>query len=174
MAGVMPLTTAVTLTEVATVPALTCVCTSPLASLVAEVDDNATPPTDVFSEKFTVAPGRAPLVLSNTLKTTVETSGRFASPVPCRAMLVGVADINAMEPTDAGATVMVPVADNARLLTVVVAVTKSAPLHPLATYVAVAKPVVVVTLALGCISAVPAAMHGELKPMDTLPENKVP
>jgi hypothetical protein len=102
---------AVTDTVELTVPALTIVCTSPLASLVALVGFRVTPLfTADWSAKFTVAPERGPLDESFTRNTTVEVSGLPGPPAPRRLMLLGVADTNSIEPIDAGATVTVPFA----------------------------------------------------------------
>ncbi len=131
--GVTPTMVAVTFTEVATVPELICVCTSPCESLTADAAVNVMPPSVVSSVKLTVRPCTGPLALSSTLKTTVDSSGRLAEPVPFSAMLVGVAETYEMEPTVAAATVTVPVADRLWLPTVEVAVIRSVPLHPLAT-----------------------------------------
>ena len=134
-------TDAVTFTEVATVPALTTSCTLPLASLVA-VENVAgetgagvivMPPTVVLSEKSTVAPDTAPPEASSTRNTTVELSGRVASPVPLRAMFVGVALMKDMDPTAAAATVTAPDADSGELFTIEDALTVSDPAQPLAT-----------------------------------------
>ncbi len=93
------MTVAVTFTDVATVPALTTVCTSPWLSLIALVEVSWMPPTDVFNEKATFAPWTEPFEASLTRKTTVELSGRSTSPVPWSAIFVGVADTNSIEPT---------------------------------------------------------------------------
>ena len=73
---------AVTFTDVETVPAFTTICAKPCASLVAVAlaGVSVKPPTEVFSAKLTVAPARGPPEESRTLKTTVELSGRPASP----------------------------------------------------------------------------------------------
>ena len=99
MCGVTLVTVAVTFTEVATVPALTTVCTCPLASLVAVAGVSVMPPTCVFSAKATGGAGdRRRRWHPARLNTTVALSGRLASPVPFNAMLVGVADMNEIEP----------------------------------------------------------------------------
>src|SRR5512138_3718008 len=141
MGCVALVTVAKTRTEVATVPAFTTVCARPWLSLVALADVNTMPPTDVFSEKVTVAPVTGPLDASRTRNTTVEASGCVALPVPWSAMLSGVAETNSIEPTVAAAAVIVPFADRGWLPTVAVAVMTSEPEQPEATYVTVARPV---------------------------------
>jgi hypothetical protein len=64
-------------------------------------------------------------------------------------MLVGVAETKEMDPIAAAATVTVPLAERFVLPTNAVAVTTSVPEHPLATYVAVALPVLVAIAAWG-------------------------
>ncbi len=180
IAGTVLEMVAVTFTEVATVPALTTVCTLPFTSLMALAEVSVIPPVLVFSAKFTMAPDTGPLEESSTWNTTVELSGREASPVPLSAILVGVADTKEIEPIVAAATVTVPAAESGLALTVEVAVTTSAPLQPLATYVTVAIPVFVVTelvllvTPLTWIWAVPAAMQFELKPIVADPVKSVP
>src|SRR5579862_472464 len=158
---------AVTFTEVATVPASTTICTRPCESLVAVADEGVSviPPTLELSLKLTGVPLRGPPEASSTLNTTVELSGRLASPVPLSAMLVGVAEMNEIDPIAACATVTVPVAVYESVAIVVVAEITSLPLQPLAEYVTVAIPVVVVTVACGWMLAVPAATQAELKVM---------
>jgi hypothetical protein len=76
--------------------------------------------------------------------------------------------MNAREPSPAAATVSVPVADKFWLLALAVAVTTSDPLQPVAEYVALAIPVLVVAVAeagdtpVAAIVARPWAWHGEL------------
>src|SRR5258708_11791336 len=133
MAGAVEGTIAVTFTEVAAVLALTTVCTLPCTSLIALAEVRVMPPVLVFSVKFTVAPDTGPLEESSAWNTTVELSGREASPVPLSAILVGVADTKEIEPIVAAATVTVPGPQSGLALMVEVAVTTSAPLQPLAT-----------------------------------------
>src|SRR5215471_2019523 len=102
------------------------------------------PPTVVFSEKVTLALARGPPEESRTWNTTVEVSGCWALPVPLRAMLVTDAVWKTIEPIEAAATVTLPVADRGPPATAVAVIT-SCPEQPLATYVAFAMPVVVVT-----------------------------
>jgi len=80
--------------------------------------------------------------------------------------LVGVAETNSMDPTDAAATVTVPVAVSCDPLAIAVAVITSAPEHPVAAYVALATPVIVVTGEV--IVARPVAEHVEEKLTSTL------
>ena len=91
------------------------------------------PPTEVLSEKSTSLSATEPPVESTTRNTTVEVSLRFTPPVPCSEMLVGVADTNSMEPTEAGATLTVPVACSCRPVATAVAVITSSPEQPVAT-----------------------------------------
>src|ERR1700730_15351613 len=60
-------------------------------------------------------------------------------------MIVYVADLQTIDPIDAAATVTVPLADRELVPTVAVALMRSLPLQPDATYVAVATPVLVET-----------------------------
>jgi len=160
---------AVTRIDVCWVPELTTVCTVPSAADVAEAGERVIPPTVVFRLKLTLTPGRAPPVASTTLNTTVDVS---VSPVPFSPMEVGVAETNWMDPIAAAATVTVPVAVRLWEPTVAVAVIASGPLQPLAVYVALTLPVVVITvpglvpaveLPEAAIVASPCATQGELK-----------
>src|SRR5450755_991720 len=128
------------------------VWTLPLASVTPEEGVNVTPPTVVDNEKSTVAPGLGPPPLSSTWNTTVDVDEPPMLPSPLSVMVGGVADMNLMEPIAAGETVTVPLAERFWLFGVVLAVTKSLPLQPVATYVAVAVPLVVVTVGVpvGC------------------------
>ena len=130
--GITPATVAVTRTAVATVPACTTVWTCPFASVMPDAGARMMPPTVVSSEKLTVAPARGPPDVSSTWKMTVEVSWLPAAPVPLMATLVGVAETNTIEPTEAAATMTVPVADSSLPLTEAVAVIRSDPLQPFA------------------------------------------
>jgi hypothetical protein len=160
---------AVTRTLVATVPLLTTVCTSPLASVVAVVGASVMPPTVVLRDMVTVAPARGPPEVSSTWKTTVEVADPPTLPTPFKVMFDGVAEMKAMEPMAAWATVKVPVAVRFWLFAEAEAVTTSLPLQPVAEYVALALPVLVVTVGeagvtpVAAIVARPWAWHGELK-----------
>jgi hypothetical protein len=123
---------AVTRTLVATVPPLTMVCTWPLASVVAVAGARVMPPTDVLSANVTAAPARGPPDVSSTLKTTVEVADPAALPTPFNVMFDGVAEMNAIEPIAACATVTVPVALRVWLLALADAVITSLPLQPVA------------------------------------------
>ncbi len=124
---------AVTRTVVATVPPLTMVCTWPAASVVPEAGAMVMPPTLVLSEKVTVAPARGPPEVSSTLKMTVEVAEPPALPTPFSVMVAGVAEMKAIDPTAACATVTVPVAVRFWLFALAVAVITSLPLQPVAT-----------------------------------------
>ena len=65
--------------------------------------------------------------------------------MPRNEILVGVADSKIMEPITPPATVRVPDAESCWLLTVAVAVITSAPVQPVAAYVVLTMPVVLVT-----------------------------
>ena len=92
---------------------------------------------------------------------TVETSGWPELPVPRNATFVGFADTKITDPMVPAATVTVPFADNGVLPTAALAVMTSAPLQPVATYVALALPVLVTTGVV--IVACPVDWQGELK-----------
>ena len=123
---------AVTRTVVATVPPLTTVCTWPLASVVAVVGASVIPPTDVLSDMVTGAPARGPPDVSSTLKMTVEVADPPALPTPFSVIFAGVAEMNAIEPIAACATVTVPLAVRLWLFADAVAVITSLPLQPVA------------------------------------------
>jgi hypothetical protein len=123
---------AVTRTVVATVPALTMVCTWPLASVTADVGEIVIPPTEELSAKVTLAPARGPPEVSSTSKTTVEVADPPTLPTPFSVMLDGFAEMNAIDPIAACATVTVPVAVKFWPLVVVEAVITSLPLQPVA------------------------------------------
>jgi hypothetical protein len=120
---------AVTRTEVCAVPELTTVWTVPSEPDWAVAGENEIPPTFVLNANVTTAPGRAAPVASTTLKMTVEVS---AKPVPFNPIVEGVADTNCIDPTEAEATVTVPLAVRPAPATVAVAVITSAPLQPFA------------------------------------------
>src|ERR1019366_161871 len=131
---------AVTRTVVATVPPLTIVCTCPVASVTHGGDmvmphagDMVMPPTLVLSFKVTGAPTRGPPEVSKTLKITIEVAEPPALPTPFSVIFEGVAEMKAIDPIAAGATVTVPVAVSVWLFAVAVAVITSLPLQPVAT-----------------------------------------
>src|ERR1700731_2280879 len=98
---------AVTRIDVCWVPELTTVCTVPSEAEVAVAGERVIPPTVVLRLNETLTPGRGPPVESTTLKTTVEVS---PNPVPFSPIETGEADMNWIDPTEAAATVTVPVA----------------------------------------------------------------
>jgi hypothetical protein len=118
----------------------------------------------------TAAPARGPPEVSSTWNTTVEVADPPALPTPFNVIVDGVAEMNEMEPIAAWATVTVPLAVKLWLLADAVAVITSLPLHPVAEYVALALPVLVVTVGLvgvtpagvATIVARPWAWQGEL------------
>jgi len=129
--SVVPATTpgveAVTLTGVLTLPELTVVTTCPLASEVAvpEAGVSVIPPTAVLNANVTVFPLSGFPPVSTTLKITCEVD---TPPVPANEMLLGVADMNWIEPTVGGVTTKLVAAD---VTPAAVAVIVSVPAQPL-------------------------------------------
>ena len=96
--AVAPGVEAVTRTGVLTVPELTVVTTSPLASevVVSVVGGvSAIPPTVVLNPNVTALPLTGFPPVSNTLKRTCDAS---TPPIPFKERLLGVADTNWIEP----------------------------------------------------------------------------
>ena len=100
---------AVTLTGVLTVPAFTVIVTNPklFDTAVGDVAGKTAagvsviPPTVVLNPKVTVFPPSAPPPESTTLNTTCEFE---TPPVPCNAIVVGVAETYCIEPVMGGVT----------------------------------------------------------------------
>src|SRR3989338_7372692 len=145
---------AVTRTGVLTVPALTLVTTSPLASEVAVPPGvSVIPPTVVLSPKLTVLPLSGMPPVSSTLKVTWAVS---MPPVPFKEMLAGAEVTYWIEP--AVGAVMVKVAEE-DAIPLTEAVIVSVPAQPLSRYEPVALPFTVTTLALN--TALPLLAQGD-------------
>lgn len=112
IAGVL-CTFATTQTGVGTVPEVSEVVTSPLASDVAEVGDSVIPPGTLIGNrlKSTSTPALPLLLLSTTLNFTRELFGNVAEPVVEVPMIAGVADTNCILLVAGMATVIVELTD---------------------------------------------------------------
>ena len=106
-------TFATTQTGVGTVPEVSEVVTSPLASDVAEVGDSVIPPGTLIGNrlKSTSTPALPLLLLSTTLNFTRELFGNVAEPVVEVPMIAGVADTNCILLVAGMATVIVELTD---------------------------------------------------------------
>jgi hypothetical protein len=134
---VAPGVEAVTLTGVLTVPELTPIATSPLASEIAvpgTAGVSAIPPTVVLNPNVTVLPLSGFPAASSTLKRTCAAS---TPPIPFKEILLGVAETNWIEPVSGVLTFNVVGTD---VTPAVVAVMVSVPAQPLSVYVPVATP----------------------------------
>ena len=155
--GITPGVEAVTLTGVLTVPELTVVTTSPLASEV-EVSVvggvSEIPPTVVLNPNVTVFPLSGFPPVSNTLKRTCAAS---TPPIPFKEMLLGVADTNWIEPVVWGE--MTKLAEG-EVTPAIDAVMTSVPVQPLSLYEPVATPP---TVAASVKTALPALPQREEK-----------
>src|SRR3990170_2833857 len=129
--GVGPGVEAVTLTGVLTVPELTVVTTSPLASEVAVSGvggASVIPPTVVLNPNVTAFPLIGFPPVSNTLNRTCDAS---TPPIPFKEMLLGVADTNWIEPVAGVLTTKLVEAD---VTPAIEAVMTSVPAQPLSLY----------------------------------------
>jgi hypothetical protein len=143
---------------VLTVPELTFVKTSPLASEVAVAGGagvSVIPPTVVLNPKVTVLPLIGFPAESNTLKLTCEAS---VPPVPFKEMVLGVAETNWIEPVAGGATTKLV---ESEVTPAAEAVMTSVPAQPLSLYEPVASPATVATPVLS--TALPMLAHTEEK-----------
>lgn len=133
---------AVTLTGVLTVPELTVITTSPLASdtrVAGAAGVSVMPPTLVLRLRVTLCPLSGFPVASNTLKLTSDVS---VPPIPFREMLAGVAETNWIEPVVGGVTTKLAGAD---VTPAAVAVIASVVAQPLSLYEPLATPPAPVT-----------------------------
>ena len=135
--AVAPGVEAVTLTGVLTVPELTVVTTSPSASEVAVSvvgGVSVIPPTVVLNPKVTFFPLSGFPPVSNTLKRTCAAS---TPPIPLKAILLGGADTNWIEPVVWGEMTKFVEGEVAPAIE---AVMTSVPVQPLSLYEPVATP----------------------------------
>ena len=157
--AVAPGVEAVTLTGVLTVPELTLVTTSPLASEIAVAGAagvSVIPPTVVLNAKVTILPLSGFPAVSNTLKRTCEAS---VPPIPLKEMMLGVAETNWIEPVTGGATTKLVEGD---VTPAAEAVMTSVPAQPLSLYEPVATPPAAVATPV-VNTALPMLAHAEEK-----------